>query len=113
MNVRIKREGNILIVSLEGELDHHSADNIRRKIDSALLGNVCRHVIFDFTELTFMDSSGIGMLMGRNKNVEILGGKAWIVCSGTVEKLLSMSGVFNYIKKADDVDVIKESLRGE
>ena len=113
MNIRIKREGNMLIVYLSGELDHHSADGIRRKIDNAILGNVCKHVIFDFTELTFMDSSGIGMLMGRNKSVEILGGKSWIICNGTVEKLLSMSGVFNHIKQVGGIDVIKESLRGE
>ncbi len=113
MQIRIKREGNILTISPTGELDHHSADNVRRRIDGALLANVCKHVIFDFTGLTFMDSSGIGMLMGRNRNVEILGGKAWIVCNGTVEKLLAMSGVFGHIKKADSVQTVKESLRGE
>ncbi|MBE7055864.1 MAG: STAS domain-containing protein [Ruminococcaceae bacterium] len=111
--MRIRRENNILTFSLSGELDHHSADEVRRRMDTALLANVCKHVIFDFTGLTFMDSSGIGMLMGRNKSVEILGGKAFIVCNGTVEKLLAMSGVFSHIKKADSVEIIKESLRGE
>lgn len=113
MQVRIRREGNILTISPSGELDHHSADEVRRRIDGALLANVCRHVIFDFTGLSFMDSSGIGMLMGRKRNVEILGGTAWIVCGGTVEKLLDMSGVFKHIKRADSVQALKESLRGE
>jgi stage II sporulation protein AA (anti-sigma F factor antagonist) len=113
MQIRIKKQGKILTVALAGELDHHTADDTKRAIDTALLANVCKYVIFDFTNLTFMDSSGIGMLMGRKKNAELLGGRCWIVCKGTVEKLLELSGVFNYIKKADDVEILKESLRGE
>ena len=113
MQIRIKREGTILIVSLVGELDQHSADAVRRKIDGALLTNLSRYVIFDFTGLSFMDSSGIGMLMGRNKNVETLGGQAWIVCNDTIFKLLNMSGVFKYIKRADSVRTVTESLRGD
>ncbi len=113
MQMRIKREGTILVISLAGELDHHSADDTRRKIDGALLANVSKYVIFDFTGLTFMDSSGIGMLMGRNKNVETLGGQAWIVCNRDVYKLLEMSGVFKYIKRAGSVREITESLRGD
>ena len=116
MQIKIKREGVIMIVSLTGELDHHCADEVRRKIDGALLANVSRYVIFDFTGLSFMDSSGIGMLMGRYKNIGLLGGKAWIVCGSgegvAVEKLLAMSGVFKYIKKADSVKGVMESLRG-
>ena len=113
MRIRIKRQEKILTIALSGELDHHTADDTKRSIDGAILANVCRYVIFDLTGLTFMDSSGIGMLMGRKKNAEILGGKCWVVCKGTVEKLLDLSGVFNYIKKADDVEILKETLRGE
>ena len=113
MQIRLKREGTILIVSLAGELDHHSADAARRKIDGALLANLSKYVIFDFNGLTFMDSSGIGMLMGRNKNVETLGGQAWIVCNSTIFKLLNMSGVFKYIKRAESVREVTESLRGD
>ena len=53
------------------------------------------------------------MLMGRNKNVETLGGQAWIVCNRDVYKLLEMSGVFKYIKRAGSVREITESLRGD
>ncbi len=113
MKIRIKNTNGILIIALSGELDHHTADETKRTIDRAILANVCRNVVFDLSGLSFMDSSGIGMLMGRKKSAEILGGRCWVVCKGTVEKLLEMSGVFNYIKKADDIEILKETLRGE
>lgn len=80
MEYEMRAERQSLIVNVKGELDHHYADMLRKKIDSELLSVQFRNVIFDFTELSFMDSSGIGMLMGRYKIVKHLGGKIEIVC---------------------------------
>ena len=107
---------DILIVSLCGEIDHHSAASVRREIDESMNAFRAKNLILDYSAVSFMDSSGIGMIMGRYKKIKALGGKAWIVCGSgegvAVEKLLAMSGVFKYIKKADSVKGVMESLRG-
>lgn len=65
MNVTIESSGNLMIAYLTGELDHHSAADIRDKIDTAVSCKQPTHLILDFKNVSFMDSSGIGLVMGR------------------------------------------------
>lgn len=65
MNVTIESSGNLVIAYLYGEIDHHTAVDIRNKIDDALSFIKPQHLILDFKNVTFMDSSGIGLVMGR------------------------------------------------
>ena len=65
MNVTIESSGNLVIAYLYGEIDHHTAVHIRDKIDNALSFIKPQHLILDFKNVTFMDSSGIGLVMGR------------------------------------------------
>ncbi len=112
MDYEFKSEKRNLIVIIRGELDHHYADILRQKIDAELMGVRFKNVIFDFTGLTFMDSSGIGMVMGRHRNVTHLGGKIMIVCENKtvtdrygrsvpdgIERILEMSGIFRIIER--------------
>ena len=69
MNLSMDIVGNSLIVKLKGELDHHRSESTRMKIDSNFNGKNLINMIMDLNELTFMDSSGIGLIMGRYKNV--------------------------------------------
>lgn len=85
---------NCLTIFLPGELDHHNAEEIRKRSDYLIDQNHIRYVIFDFTETTFMDSSGIGVIMGRYKRVYMLGGEVYAVhASDRMKKILTMSGV--------------------
>lgn len=85
---------NCLTIFLPGDLDHHSAEEIKREADHLIGRNHIRYVIFDFEETNFMDSSGIGMIMGRYKRVYMLGGEVWAVhTSERMKKILTMSGV--------------------
>lgn len=106
-----------LIVIVKGELDHHNADILRKKIDTELLSVRFKNIIFDFSGLTFMDSSGIGMVMGRYKNVNHLGGRIYIVCDDKtvldrygrnvpdgIERVLELSGVFKLIERYKTVE---------
>lgn len=117
MDFELKEKKQTLIVSLKGELDHHYSDFIRKKIDGEMMSVRFKNLIFDFSELTFMDSSGIGMVMGRYKNITHLGGKVSIVCKNKtktdrygrdvpdgIERLLDMSGIFKIIKRYGSVD---------
>ena len=104
MKLELAKTGNLLIVKVSGELDHHFADEIRIRIDSELIKPPVRDILFDFNGLSFMDSSGIGMLMGRYKKVKALGGKAWIICNNpNATRILEMSGVFQFIEKCESI----------
>ena len=85
---------NCLTIFLPGELDHHNAEEIRKRSDYLIDQNHIRYVIFDFTDTTFMDSSGIGVIMGRYKRIYMLGGEVCAVhTSKKKKKILTMSGV--------------------
>ena len=85
---------NCLTILLPGELDHHNAEEIRKRSDYLIDQNHIRYVIFDFTDTTFMDSSGIGVIMGRYKRIYMLGGEVCAVhTSERMKKILTMSGV--------------------
>lgn len=62
-----------LLVELTEEIDHHSTEKMRRKIDDDITRYMPRKVIFDFNKVSFMDSAGIGMIIGRYKMVNMLG----------------------------------------
>ena len=85
---------NCLTIFLPHELDHHNAEEIRRDSDHLSIRNHIRYIIFDFAETDFMDSSGIGMIMGRYRQIYMLGGE---ICAAhaneRVKKILTMSGV--------------------
>lgn len=116
MDIKFSRSGNVLIIKISGEIDHHSADIVRRSMDREIMNIQTKHVVFDFSELTFMDSSGIGMLMGRYRSVKLLGGSAAIVLQksdvcdrygmpslSSMERILDMSGVFKCMDRYDDL----------
>ena len=93
MQVLFKTEQNALIIKLRGELDHHSTEQIRSGIQDAITQSQTKHLIFDFSELSFMDSAGIGMVIGRYKLMQALGGRVLLVCDGRMRKIAEMSGL--------------------
>ena len=78
---------NCLTIFLPHELDHHNAEEIRRESDHLIIRNHIRYIIFDFAETDFMDSSGIGMIMGRYRQI------CAAHANERVKKILTMSGV--------------------
>ncbi len=95
MSVTIKQKNNIMTAQIKGEIDHHTVPSIRDAIDDAFVGaeNVTELVI-DFSEVTFMDSSGIGLVMGRYK-LAFANGKALRVINLSERdyKIMKMSGI--------------------
>ena len=74
MQLELTKQDNELTARLIGELDHHGAGEIRERIDNAVLQQRCQRLILDFSGLTFMASSGIGLIMGRYRLMNSLGG---------------------------------------
>lgn len=90
---------DVLIVRLVGELDHHEAELLRGRWKDMIYKNSVKHVILNLEAVTFMDSSGLGVVLGRYKEVLQLGGEM-VVCSVTpaIERLFDMSGLFKIVR---------------
>lgn len=80
MQISFETINKILIIKLCGELDHHSCDYIRDKIDNEIEIKNPQNIVFDMSNLNFMDSSGIGVIIGRYKLILSKGGKTAISC---------------------------------
>ena len=105
MNIRFSNRGRTLIAAFTGELDHHFAEYVRNKIENELLKATTRNVVFDFTGLSFMDSSGIGIIAGRYMNIKKLGGQAAIICKNNkICRILEMSGILELIPVYETLD---------
>lgn len=92
MKCKLKKQGNMLIVGISGELDHYSAADIRDAVDIEIKSAAVRLLIFDFSKLEFMDSSGIGIIMGRHKLLSNFGGRVCVCgASSHIEKVMLLS----------------------
>ena len=94
MAVEIGVKGEIVTAYLSGEIDHHSAAGMREKIDNAIESNMPSALILDFGGVSFMDSSGIGLVMGRYRTLQKLGAKMHITgASPQIEKVMKLAGM--------------------
>lgn len=94
-----------LIVELMGELDHHNASEVRNKIDDMLDRDNINKLIMNFSGVSFMDSSGIGAVIGRYKKLSMKGGRLCITnLKPSVKRVFELSGLFKIIDIYDDVE---------
>ena len=92
-------EENCLTIFLPEEVDHHNTEELRVKTDRLIEDYQIKCVIFDFTDTNFMDSSGIGVIMGRYRLIYLLGGEVWAIhANERMKKILTMSGVTRIIQ---------------
>lgn len=92
----------LLIFKIYEEIDECSVKKIRRRADYEIERFMPREIIFDFNRVTFMDSAGIGMVIGRYKQLNIIGGKTYLAnLTESVRKIFSMSGVLKIIPEID------------
>lgn len=98
MQLGFERRQNVLIVKIKGEIDHHTAEGIRQKIEQEFERTGCKHMIVDFSFVEFMDSSGIGMIIGRYKRVQAAGGRLLVAgAEGNIDRIFSVSGLYKII----------------
>ncbi len=94
MSVEINVTGEVVTAYLSGELDHHTAKEMRETIDNAIEFNMPTLLILDFGGITFMDSSGIGLVMGRYRNLTKSGAVLHIMSAPpTIYKMLKLAGI--------------------
>lgn len=88
-----------LCVKMPGEIDHHNAKQLSMKIDNFIYEQRVNHVVFDFSETVFMDSSGIGILAGRYKKIQYFGGKVYVInADKQINRILLLSGIQRYVE---------------
>ncbi|MDR3179073.1 MAG: anti-sigma factor antagonist [Oscillospiraceae bacterium] len=94
VGVKITQEDIKCTVLLEGDIDHHNARFMRQSIDDYISKNHPKVLCLDFSRIKFMDSSGIGLIMGRFKFIKLLGGELEVVgASNSIKKIIKLSGL--------------------
>ncbi len=100
--LRSIRDGDRLIVRMAGELDHFCAQSVRRDLDALIADKGVRLLVLDFSELTFMDSSGIGVILGRYRQMRDRGGAVGVVrMNRHIARIFHMSGMDRVIRIYD------------
>ena len=101
MTIEHYKKSDSLYVKLKGELDEHHSAYVRTTIDSLIDGDVIKRLYIDMSGLDFMDSTGIGVLIGRYKRLKPRGIPIFIQSpSPAVERVLLISGIYEIMTKA-------------
>ena len=94
MSVKITSTPVRLTISISGEIDHHNASTLRLEADEAIQSALSPNIRLDFADVTFMDSSGIGFVLGRYRIAESYGGNIEIVnLSGRIYNMMKLAGL--------------------
>lgn len=109
MNIECLEKNRNLIVKINGEIDHHTANKIKSEIEKEFLKNKSKNIIFDFSKVRFMDSSGIGIIIGRYKELKIMGGKVFAInISPEINRIFVLSGLKRIIPCIESIENIEE-----
>lgn len=112
MSLNLNVEKETLIVKIHGELDHHTAEEVRNEIDNELDNNRVKNILFDFSALNFMDSSGIGVLMGRYKKIAQKNGQAGVyLINPQVRRIFEISGLLRIFKEHSNKEEALKNIK--
>jgi stage II sporulation protein AA (anti-sigma F factor antagonist) len=90
---------NYLMVRMPEEIDHHKSTHISKTADEFILRENIGNIVFDFEDTRFMDSSGIGIIMGRYKKITYFGGKVYTINTDSrIRRTLMISGLHKIIE---------------
>lgn len=109
MGTEYEVQKRTLVIRVGGDLDHHVAEQIREQADRLIDQRGILHVIFDFSRSGFMDSSGIGVIMGRYRKVCYAGGRVSVTgVTGRMDKVFRMSGLERIVRRYDRLEDVIE-----
>lgn len=99
LHIDLEVISEVLIVRLRGELDHHTAENLKLQLEEKILKGNVQNIVLSLEHLHFMDSSGLGVILGRYKQITAKGGEM-VVCSinPMISRLFELSGLFKILK---------------
>lgn len=103
MESKFYEEDKLLVLKITDEIDDYSVQKIRRKADYEIERYMPKKVVFDFDSVTFMDSAGIGLIIGRYKFANMIGAKLEVSnLTQSVKKIFEMSGILRLIPIAQE-----------
>ncbi len=98
MKTKFFEKDKLLVLKITEEIDDYSVQKIRRRADNEIERYMPKRVVFDFDSVTFMDSAGIGLIIGRYKFTNMLGGSLEVAnLTQSVKKIFEMSGILKLI----------------
>ena len=98
-----------LLLEMKGELDHHGARNALRELELSIDAALPKKLVLDLAGVTFMDSSGIGVLAGRYRKISCFGGKVYVIhANRRIRKILEMSGIGDIVEMIDQGEKIEK-----
>ncbi len=101
MEVEASRKGKRAHARLSGELDHHSANDVRAKLDKLIEDPSILELVLDLSGVTFMDSSGLGVILGRYRTVTARGGRVLLSAVPVpIDRIFRMSGLYSLVDRA-------------
>lgn len=104
MNVKHFIEDKILLFEFTEELDHHESEKIKKRVDYEIQRFMPKKVILDFKKVSFMDSAGIGLIIGRYKVTSFYGGILELVnVKPKIKKIFEMAGVLKIVSVIENV----------
>ena len=113
MESKFYEEDKLLVFKISDEIDDHNVQKIRGKVDYEIERYMPKRIVFDFDSVSFMDSAGIGLMIGRYKFATMLGAKVEMInVQGNVKRIFEMSGILRLIPIVEniiDVNDIKVS----
>ena len=114
MDIKYYSKDRILLFKITEEIDEFKAKEIRRRADYEIERYIPKKVIFDFNRVAFMDSSGIGMIIGRYKQTTMIGGKMELInLTESVRKIFEMSGVLKLVPEVKSEQSYLNTLEKE
>ena len=106
----VERNGN-LVVKIRGEIDHHTAQGIKNSVTHEFAKGNAKNIVFDFAYVSFMDSSGIGMVIGRYKELQKTGGRVFAINIGAeIGRIFEISGLKRIVPCFAGLDEIENNM---
>ena len=98
-----------LVIRLPKEIDHYQAEKVRMECEQSFMKFIIRDIIFDFSDTSFMDSSGIGLVLGRVRKIHPINGKVYLFGGNElIKKMWEMAGILNLVTVLDSIEKVKE-----
>ena len=98
-----------LVIRLQKEIDHYQAEKVRIECEQSFMKFIIRDIIFDFSDTSFMDSSGIGLVLGRVRKIHPINGKVYLFGGNElIQKMWEMAGILNLVTVLDSIEKVKE-----
>ena len=115
IGISVQTQKEVMFVNLTGELDQMTADQVKLRLMTSMVAHGIKHIVFNLKGLSFMDSSGIGIILGRYNQIKAVGGKVFVIgMNPTVSKVFHLAGLAQIITVIDDeqqvLSVLEEAI---